>query len=342
MRHSLYVLLLVLPVTATAQEHAHRTPLERLGTVHFATSCAPTAASRFNRAVALLHSFEFGAAIQGFSDALAADSSCAIAYWGIALSRWTNPMAAGIRSPSQLMSGRAAVDAGRRLAFGASARERGYLDAVARLYDSAETVPQGTRVHAYAEAMKQLVDAQPADTEAKIFYAIALTAAAPPTDKTYAGQLEAGRLLESIWAVQPDHPGLAHYIIHSYDVPALAARARTAALRYAQIAPSAAHAQHMPSHTFTRVGLWDASVTANQHSIAIARAAGSPAEELHAADYMMYAYLQLGRYSAARRVLASLPAIARRFDPAAITGAAPGSAGVFALAAAPARSSQAP
>jgi hypothetical protein len=319
-----------------AQEHAHGTA-EHLGTVHFATSCAPAAASRFDRAVALLHSFEFGAAIRGFSDALAADRSCAMAYWGLAMSHWSNPMAPGVRSAAQLTPGKAAVDAGRRLAAAASAREREYLGAVARLYDSAQALPQGTRVRAYAEAMQRLVASQPTDTEAKIFYAIALTAAAPPTDKTYANQLEAGRILESIWAVQPDHPGLAHYIIHSYDVPALADRARAAALRYAEIAPSAAHAQHMPSHTFTRVGLWEASVAANQRSIQLARAAGSPGEELHASDYMMYAYMQLGRDSAARAVLASVPIIAQRFDPTAITGAAPGSAGVFAIAAVPAR-----
>src|SRR6185436_13804734 len=144
---------------------------------------------------------------------------------------------------------------------------------------------------------------------------IALTAAAPPTDKTYANQLKAGQILESLWAVQPDHPGLAHYIIHSYDVPALADSARAAARRYAEIAPSAAHAQHMPSHIFTRVGLWDASIAANRRSVEIARRDGSPGEELHASDYMMYAYLQLGRDSAAAALLASIPAIARRFDP---------------------------
>ncbi|HMC54502.1 MAG TPA: hypothetical protein VKH19_04975 [Gemmatimonadaceae bacterium] len=321
-----------------AQEHAHAAAGgERLGTVHFATSCSPEVAERFNRAVALLHSFEFGAAIRGFSDVATADSTCAMAYWGIALSTWSNPMAAGNRSLPQVRSGQEAVTVARRLASRASARERGYVDAVAQLYDSATVVGQGARMRAYATAMERLAEAQPADTEARIFYAIALTAAAPPTDKTYANQLKAGQMLECIWAVQPDHPGLAHYIIHSYDVPALADHARAAARRYAEIAPSAAHAQHMPSHIFTRVGLWDASIVANQRSVEIARRDASPAEELHASDYMMYAYLQLGRDSAAAALLETIPSIVQRFNPSVITGAAPGSAGVFALAAMPAR-----
>jgi hypothetical protein len=178
---------------------------------------------------------------------------------------------------------------------------------------------------------------QPADTEALIFYAISLTAAAPPTDKTYANQLKAGSILEPLWVKQPNHPGLAHYIIHTYDYPALADKARAAAQRYASIAPSAAHALHMPSHTFTRVGMWEESVDANNRSMKVALSTGSIAEALHAADYDMYAYLQLGKDAEAKAILDGLPALAARFDPNAITGAAPGSAGVFALAAIPAR-----
>jgi hypothetical protein len=170
-----------------------------------------------------------------------------------------------------------------------------------------------------------------------IFYAISLAASASPTDKTYANQLKAGSILEPLWAKQPNHPGLAHYIIHTYDYPALADRARAAAQRYASIAPSAAHALHMPSHTFTRVGMWEESVDANNRSMKVALSTGSIAEALHAADYDMYAYLQLGKDSEAKAILDGLPTLAARFDPNAITGAAPGSAGVFALAAIPAR-----
>jgi len=332
--------LLTLPtLAASAQEHAHPqgAPTGEFGTVHFATSCSPKVAPQFDRAVALLHSFEFGGSIRAFNEVLAADSTCAMAHWGIALSRWTNPMAAGNRSVALLQQGKQAVDAAIRLAVRASERERGYIHAVSRLYDDFEHKDQRTRIVAYERAMNELVMRQPADTEAMIFYAISLTASAPPTDKTYANQLKAGSILEPLWAKQPNHPGLAHYIIHTYDYPPLADKARAAAQRYASIAPSAAHALHMPSHTFTRVGMWEESVNANNRSIKVALISGSIAEALHAADYAMYAYLQMGKESDAKAILDGLPALAARFDPNAVTGAAPGSAGVFALAAIPAR-----
>lgn len=330
---------LLLASAAMSQEPSHHEhpSTERLGTVHFATSCNPKVAAQFDRAVALLHSFEFGASIRGFNDVLAGDSTCAMAYWGIALSRWTNPMAAGNRPTTLLQQGRQAVVAARRLGGPASERERGYINAVSQLYDDYEHKNQGTRVLAYSQAMGDLALRQPADTEAKIFYAISLVAAAPPTDKTYANQLKAGSILEPLWAKQPNHPGLAHYIIHTYDYPALAEKARAAAQRYAGIAPSAAHALHMPSHTFTRVGMWQESVDANKRSMDVALSTASIAEALHAADYSMYANLQLGKDSEAKAILDGLPALAARFDPNAITGAAPGSAGIFALAAIPAR-----
>lgn len=323
--------------TAYPQGHAHPEGAERLGTVHFPTSCSPSVQPQFDRAVALLHSFEFGASIRGFNEVLAADSTCAMADWGIALSRWSNPMAAGNRPVAALQQGRQAAEAGMRSAAHASQRERDYLDGVSRLYDDFEHKDQSTRLAAYARAMNELVMRNPADTEAKIFYALALTASAPPTDKTYANQIKAGEILEQLWAKQPNHPGLAHYIIHTYDVPALAGRARAAARRYASIAPSAAHALHMPSHTFTRVGMWQESISTNRRSLDVALSNGAFAEALHAADYAMYAELQLGKNAEAKKILDGLPAIAARFDPNAVTGAAPGSAGVFALAAIPAR-----
>jgi hypothetical protein len=260
-----------------------------------------------------------------------------MAHWGIALSQWSNPMAAGARAPAQLQRGRSAADAARRVAAAATDRERGYIDAVSQLYVDYEHADQHARIVAYERAMADLVARQPADTEAKILYAIALTASASPTDKSYANQLKAGAILEPIWARQPNHPGLAHYIIHTYDIPALADHARAAAERYARIAPSAAHALHMPSHTFTRVGMWHESVETNRRSIDVATRTGSIAEALHASDYAEYAYLQMRNVTAAKRVVDGLPALAAKFDVNAITGAAPGSAGVFALAAIPAR-----
>ena len=246
-------------------------------------------------------------------------------------------MAAGLRSSAQLKQGSEAVAAAVRLAPNASERERGYIAAVGRLYQDHERVDQPTRILAYEQAMRALAREHPADTEATIFHALSLAASAPPTDKTFAKQLEAGRILEPLWAKHPDHPGLAHYIIHTYDYPPLASKAREAARRYSSIAPSAAHALHMPSHTFTRVGLWEQSIETNNRSMRTAIGTGSIAEALHAADYAVYAYLQLGNEQQAKALLDSVPSLAARFDPNAITGAAPASAGYFAIAAIPAR-----
>jgi hypothetical protein len=327
---------LVVAVNHANAQHAHPTA-EQLGSVHFPTSCDTGVTSRFDRGIALLHSFEFGASIRAFNDVLAADSTCAMAHWGIALSRWSNPMAPGTRSPAQLQPGRQEADVALRESPRATERERLYINAVGQLYKDYEHVDQNTRVAAYARAMEDLVTKQPVDTEAKIFYAIALVAAAPPTDKTYANQLKAGNILEPIWAKQSNHPGLAHYIIHAYDVPALAPKAAAAAQRYATIAPSAAHALHMPSHTFTRLGEWSKSIETNRRSAEVATRDAAIGEALHASDYATYAYLQLAQDSAAKALVDELPSYVAQFDPNAISGAAPPSAGVFAIAAIPAR-----
>lgn len=319
------------------QEHVHHAGApERLGTVHFETSCAADAQGAFDRAVALLHSFEFGPAIDAFNAALKADPSCAMTQWGIALSHWSNPFSVNVRSAKIVTQGLAAVERGR--AIGAKTeRERGYLEAVALLYADAEQRPQIDRIRAYRDAMESLSRRHPEDVEAAVFFALALTAAEDPGDKTYASRLRAVGILEPLFKAKPDHPGLAHYIIHSYDVPALASRALDAATRYAKIAPSAPHALHMPSHTFTRVGQWQASIDSNIASAAVAKAQRSTAEELHATDYQMYAYLQSAQDAAARRLLESLPEIASRFNDTSVQGAAPPSAAYFALAAVPAR-----
>lgn len=333
-RMSLVVIIVVLGAGVTAQDHQHA--VDRLGTVHFETSCTAAAQPRVDRALALLHSFAFSGAVAAFNEALAADPACAIAYWGLALSAWGNPFAAGLKPEAQLQRGLDAINSGR--ATGAKTdRERGYIAAASRLFDDFRAIDQRTRLLAYTDAMAALAARYPDDNEASIFYALALAISADPNDKTYTNLLAAGAILEKLTAGQPDHPGLAHYIIHSYDVPSLASRALGAAHRYAAIAPGAPHALHMPSHTFTRVGDWRESIKTNMASAAAARSEASTAEELHATDYMMYAYLQTGEDRAAQRLLSALPEIGRRFNPNALGGGAPPAAGYFALAAVPAR-----
>jgi tetratricopeptide (TPR) repeat protein len=281
---------------------------EQLGTVEFAVSCTPKAQAEFNRAAALLHSFWFAPAIEGFKTVVDLDGTCAMGHWGVAMSLLGNPFAWPLTGPA-LADGRAAVE--RAIAAGAATqRERSYIDAIGSFYRDAEKVDHTTRALAYAQAMGRLVEDYPDDTEAKIFYALALDATAVPTDKTYANQKKAAEILERIAVDQPDHPGVAHYLIHSYDYPASADKGRHAAERYATIAPSAPHALHMPSHIFTRLGDWDASIRSNVASSRAAKdelaaahhqGAGSY-NALHALDYLMYAYLQESQDAAAAEV----------------------------------------
>jgi tetratricopeptide (TPR) repeat protein len=333
----LFLVALTVPALTCAQaDHKHAVS-EHLGTVAFSTSCNKAAQPQFNRAVALMHSFQFAPAIEGFNAILANDPSCAIAYWGIAPSSWGNPFAAGLKSQTQLEKGLKAIESG-RAAAAKTERERAYIEAVAHLYTDAAKTDQRSRIVAYESAMSAVSAAYPDDTEATIFYALALAASADPADKTYAKQLKAGAMLEKLFAQYPDHPGLAHYIIHTYDVPPLAPRAVEAARRYGQIAPSAPHALHMPSHTFTRVGYWQDSINANMAAAASAKSEGQTGEELHASDYMVYAYLQTAQDRAAQRLVESSTEIFSRFDPKVlISGAAPPVAAYFAHAAIPAR-----
>ena len=318
------------------QEHSHG-PSEKLGTVSFSTSCNPAAQKEFNRAVALLHSFQFSDAIHGFQAALNDDASCGIAYWGIALSEWSNPFAIGSKDKSQLQAGRTSAELGAKTGT-KTERERAYISAVTNLYQNFENTAQISRLISYRDAMSDVAAKYPTDDEAQIFYALAIAASEDPADKTYAGRLKAGGILEKLFAENPDHPGLAHYIIHTYDVPPLASHALVAARRYSEIAPDAPHALHMPSHTFTRAGYWQDSINSNMAATVAAKREGQTAEELHASDYEVYAYLQTAQDDAARRIVNSLPEIESRFDPKAVIGGAGGpSAGYFALAAIPAR-----
>jgi tetratricopeptide (TPR) repeat protein len=337
MKYFVLVLALVasLPVAAAAQHEHHGAGLAQIGTVRFETSCGAAVQPDFDRAVALLHSFEFRPAMDTFARVLEREPSCAIAYWGIALCHWGNPFA-GIKSGPALERGWEAVQKG--LSTGTpSPRERAYLDAVAELFGNASTVPHRQRTTAYAAAMERVQRENPRDVEATIFYALAVNGTAVPTDKTYAAQLRAAAILEPLWKEYPDHPGLPHYIIHAYDHPPLAPKALEAARRYAKIAPSAPHALHMPSHTFTRVGYWKDSADTNIASERAAMDLNVMGEALHAMDYQVYAYLQMARDRSALAVVERMPGVLAKLDVNAMGGAAPGAAGVYAGAAIPAR-----
>jgi len=328
--------ILLTAASSLAQEHQHGTG-EKLGTVHFVTSCNPGAQKEFNRATALLHSFQFSRAVEAFNAVLREDATCGMAYWGIALSDWTNPFAPGKKDETQLRSGLENTELGKKVGA-KTERERAYIAAVGKLYSEYDKTPQLARLIAYRDSMAGVAARYPEDHEAQIFYALAIAASEDPADKTYAGRLKAGAILEELFEEEPTHPGLAHYIIHTYDVPSLAERGLVAARRYSEIAPDAPHALHMPSHTFTRTGYWQESIQSNLGAAAAARREGQTAEELHATDYEIYAYLQTGQDEAARRIVESLPEIASRFDPKAVLGGAGGPAvGYFALAAIPAR-----
>jgi tetratricopeptide (TPR) repeat protein len=304
---------------------------EKLGTVHFDTSCAPETAASFDRAVALLHSFEFPAAIAGFEEVQKKDPACGMAVWGVAMSTWGNPFG-GLRSPRVLQEGLAAAT--RAQAIGAqTSREREYIQAVSRLYEDGATTDQRSRTLAYQEAMQRISSKYPDDLEAAAFYALAIAQNASPTDKTFANQLEAANILERLYGIEPNHPGVTHYLIHCYDVPPLAARALPYARRYADLAPDAPHALHMPSHTFTRLGLWQESIETNVRSHDAALKRGDAGEALHAMDYMLYAYLQTAQDTRAQELIAELTQMLAK-QPAA---GGPGLAGAFPAVAMPAR-----
>jgi hypothetical protein len=326
------------PALALAQHEQHGPlPADQVGAAHvkFENSCAPAVRDDVNWAVALLHSFWFPDATVVFNDVLKRDSSCAIAHWGIALSAWGNPFA-GIKNPKIVEQTRLAIEKGKTTGS-PTPRERALIDAVALLATDATPGTHVARIGAYEAAMAKIVAEYPADNELKMFYALAVNQTAPATDKTYAKQLKAAAILEPLFSKMPEHPGLAHYIIHAYDAPPLAPKALDAARRYASLAPAVPHALHMPSHTFTRVGYWRESIETNRRSADAARKAGGPAgagEELHALDYQMYAYLQQAQDKAAKGALDRATSVVGGADGIA-AGAA--GAGAYALAVMPAR-----
>ena len=280
----------------------------------------------FDQAMLYQHSFWYSAARRGFDEVLQADPACAIAYWGLAQSALANPF--NPTPTKNLADGNTAIQKAK--ALGAKTqRENDFIAAIGAFYADYDKVDQRTRTQAYLAAMEQLAGRYPEDDEAQIYYALALNIAASPSDKTYANQLKAAAILESIFKRQPRHPGVAHYLIHTYDYPPIAQKGLDAAKRYAEIAEAAPHAQHMPSHIFTRVGYWKESVASNQAASRIAKANKEADDQLHASDYMVYAYLQLGQDQKARDIIDEMNTVTG-FDPSRNTGP-------FALAASPAR-----
>ena len=273
---------------------------DKLGKVNFETSCKPAAQKLFNQGMLYQHSFWYRASQKIFEDVLKADPECGIAYWGIALSLLWNPHAS---PPAKNLAEGAAMIAKGKSISAKTQRERDYIDALGAMYADYEKVDHRTRILAYAKAMEQLAQRYPDDDEAQIHYALALNTSASPADKTYASQLKGAAILEPIAERQPQHPGVSHYLIHLYDYPPIAEKGLNAARRYAKIAPSAAHAQHMPSHIFTRVGYWTESIASNAEAARVAKEAGDLADQLHAMDYQVYAYLQIGQDAKAKALI---------------------------------------
>ena len=287
--------------------HNHKLTEQEIGSVHFSTTCAKDVEASFQHGVALLHSFQYEQARGMFEDIAQHDPTCAMAHWGIAMSHYH-----GLWDNGDMAAGRKALQSAQAIAAEnpkTTAREKAYIDALAEIYRE-----DGKNTYAHAQAFEQKMAevqaAYPDDSEAAIFHALTLAITAPKTDKTFANQRKCGEILEPIFARQPQHPGVAHYIIHCYDNPLLAEKGLGAARAYAKIAPASAHANHMPSHIFTRVGSWDESIASNLKSAELAAAAESGSkngeardQRLHAMDYLEYAYLQSGRVQQAKGVL---------------------------------------
>jgi tetratricopeptide (TPR) repeat protein len=314
------------------EEHdAHDVP-DKLGHVDFAVTCTPEVRPTFERGVALLHSFAYGPAEQAFADVAAHDPACGMAQWGRAMSYFH--VIWGPSTADEFAAGRAAAQQALKIG-GATARERDYIAAINAFY--AGDAPHAVRVAAFSDSMTALAARYPDDHEAQIFHALAILGVAynSPPDKSYARQKQAAEILNRELAANPEHPGIAHYMIHAFDYPELAQLALPAARAYAKIAPSAPHALHMPSHIFTRLGMWQESIQSNLASVAAANAwaakskpGTTPFEALHAMDYLEYAYLQSGQDAKAREV-ADQVAKAANSDPIFSAG--------YALAAVPAR-----
>ena len=296
-------LLFIFPLSPAQETHSHSAPA-KLGTVSFPISCTPAVQEQFDRGIALLHSFAYSAAENAFQGVSELDPRCAMAHWGMAMAYfnqlWDPPIV-----PSTISIAQKEVQRAQQIGAG-SERERQFINALALIYQSAATVPYRTRAANYEQAMSDLASENSKDVEAQVFYALALLANTSPADRTHAKQKQAADLLEPLDRAYPQHPGIPHYLIHAYDNAELAPKGLPAATAYSQIAPSAPHALHMPSHIFTRLGLWEDSIASNLAAREAAHQQGDTGEELHAMDYLVYAYLQSGRDKDAARVIQQL------------------------------------
>jgi tetratricopeptide (TPR) repeat protein len=306
MRTFLTFVLLLCPLAGAQEIHDHAAP-EKLGEVSFPISCQPEVQEEFNRAVALLHSFAYAMAERAFRSVAEQDPRCAMAHWGIAMTNfhqvWQPPIA-----PASYLPAAREIEQSLRLGAGTE-RERKLIRAAGLVFQDAASIPYETRALRYEQAMADLAAENRKDTEAQVFYALALLANAAPADETHARQRKAVALLEPLFRSYPQHPGIAHYLIHACDNTELASQGLPAARLYSKIAPSAPHALHMPSHIFTRLGLWEDSIASNLAARDAAHRAGDTGEELHAMDYLVYAYLQLGRDAEAAEVIQQLKTI---------------------------------
>ena len=301
----------------------------KLGTVDFDNSCSPAVQDKLRRGVALLHSFYYSATQRAFEEVATEDPSCGIAAWGFASILMSNPLQGIGASPKAAEQAQAAIEKGRQMGA-KTQRERDYLEAVAAYFEDFGNRTERQRQVARAKAYEALAAKYPDDDEAQIFYALYLAGTQTASDQTFAAYLKAAAILEKQFAKHPDHPGVAHYLIHSYDAPPIAPQGLPAARRYAGIAPDAPHALHMPSHIFTRVGEWADSATTNRRSADSARRSNDPDDALHALDYMTYAYLQLARDGDARKTLEEARTLTTGINPARATA-------YYALSAMPAR-----
>ena len=329
--------LLLLPVTASraqiVHDHGAMPPDAQVGTVNFPISCKPESQAAFSHGVAILHSFWFEESLKAFSALGTADPACAMAQWGVAMSSWYELWYPA--TPDMLKAGAAALAKAQPLAK--TEREAAYLAAIGAYFQDPDKQDHRARSLAYERAMEALHARYPDDREAAVFYALSLNATQSPSDKTYANLVKAAAILEPILAEQPNHPGVAHYLIHSYDAPPLAERGLAAAQAYGKIAPAVPHALHMPSHIFTRVGAWPASIASNIASVQAgrdyqARTWGPGVvwdQTMHGLDYLEYAYLQTGQYAAARQVVDEVAAYQKAMPPTLASG--------YAVAVIPAR-----
>ena len=310
----LLALFIVVPLGRAQDAHNHG---GQIGEAHFAVSCRPQAQAQFDRAIALLHSFDYAVAEGAFKAVAEADPGCAMAWWGAALTHfhplWPTPLPPAERpaAQQQIAQAQRLADAAAGQSAQLSAPEAQLIAAAAIIFQDDATSPYRARLAQYEQAMGAIATANPKDVEVQMFYALALLANASPSDKTHARQKKAADILEPLYARYPEHPGAAHYLIHAYDNAELAQRGLPMARVYSKIAPAVPHALHMPSHIYTRLGMWEDSIASNSAARAAAQRAGDTGEELHAMDYLVYAYLQAGRDPEADGTVAELKARAQ-------------------------------